>query len=203
MMLIGLFSGIIAFIIGFPLGQYLFIILPFVGFFQPIFWVKKKAQLRQEELGYALPDFLDMVSVTLKAGASIDQAFKEISTYFDGPIKEEFARFNQRSQLVISREELYKELIERTDVPEFQTVIKSLIRGAHLGVPVATTFEIQSAEIRKLRKEKVKELAAKASPKVTMVTTFVVMPTAFILIGGLMLLNIIYKIGGSGVQGIF
>ncbi|MFC4403105.1 type II secretion system F family protein [Gracilibacillus xinjiangensis] len=197
--LIGFFSGIIAFLIGFPFRQFLIVILPFVGFFGPIIWIKNKAKKRQDELSYALPDFLDMVSVTLKAGASLDQAFKEISNYFEGPIQEEFSRFNHRANLGIPREELYLELINRTDVPEFQTVIKSLIRGAELGVPVATTFEIQSAEIRQLRKEKVKELAAKASPKVTLVTTFVVMPTAFILIGGLLLLNIIYDILDSGI----
>lgn len=197
--IIGFFIGIIAFVIGFPFGQFLFLILPFVGFFSPIIWIKGKAKKRQEELSYSLPDFLDMVSVTLKAGASLDQAFQEISSYFEGPIKEEFGRFNQRIRLGIPREELYHELIARTDVPEFQKVIKSLIRGAQLGIPVATTFEIQSDEIRVLRKERAKELAAKASPKVTMVTTFIVMPTAFILIGGLVLLNIISNITNSGI----
>ncbi|SES21581.1 tight adherence protein C [Gracilibacillus ureilyticus] len=197
--LIGFFTGVLAFLIGLPFRQFLVVILPFIGFFGPIFWIKNKAKKRQEELSYALPDFLDMVSVTLKAGASLDQAFREISRYFDGPIQEEFSRFNHRANLGIQREELYLELINRTDVPEFHTVIKSLIRGAELGVPVATTFEIQSAEIRQLRKEKAKELAAKASPKITLITTFVVMPTAFILIGGLLLLNIIYEVLDSGI----
>lgn len=203
LMVLSLFLGMVAFIIRFPLGEFMFIILPFVGFFLPIIFVKRAAKKRQENLSYDLPDFLDMVSVSLKAGASLDQAFREISSYFEGPIREEFFRFNQRAQLGIPREELYQELIERTDVAEFQMVIKSLIRGAQLGVPVATTFEIQSVEIRKLRKERAKELAAKASPKVTMVTTFIVMPTAFILIGGMVLLNIIYKIGDSGITGMF
>lgn len=201
--LIGFFTGVLLFVIGFPFGEFLLVGSPFIGFFAPIMWAKNKANKRQEELSYTLPDFLDMVSVSLKAGASLDQAFHEISSYFEGPLKEEFARFNQRVKLGIPREELYKELIDRTSVPEFQMVIKSLIRGAQLGVPVATTFEIQSTEIRKLRKERAKEEAAKSAPKVTMVTTFVVMPTALLLIGGLVLLNAISNISDTGVPNIF
>lgn len=203
LMLLGFFSGLLLFILGFPLKEFLLVGSPFLGFFAPIIWIQHKAKKRQEELSYTLPDFLDMVSVTLKAGASLDQAFYELSRYFDGPIKEEFTRFHQRAQLGIPREELYKELIDRTDVPEFHAVIKALIRGSQLGVPIATTFEIQSSEIRELRKERAKEEASKASPKVTMVTTFIVMPSALLLIGGLILLNAISNIGGAGVLNIF
>jgi tight adherence protein C len=60
-----------------------------------------------------------------------------------------------------------------------------------LGVPIAVTFKIQSENMRRIRKELIKEKAAKASPKVTLITTFVVAPTAIALIGGLMVLNIL------------
>ena len=47
--------------------------------------------------------------------------------------------------------------------------------------------------MRKLREEQVKELAAKASPKVTLVTTtFIVAPVSILMIAGLMILNMIY-----------
>ncbi|RLL46510.1 pilus assembly protein TadB [Oceanobacillus piezotolerans] len=198
LMIAGFFAGVVLFLLGFPLRQFLLFLLPGLGYFGPIFWLRKKAKNRQDELSYTLPDFIDMVSVTLKAGASIDQAFYQISRYFEGPIREEFSRFHQRISLGAPRVEAYKELIERTNVPEFEMVIKSLIRGLQLGVPVAKTLEIQAEEIRKIRKEKVKEAASKASPKVTMITTFVVLPTAFIFIGGLLILNIIRNIQDSG-----
>lgn len=40
-----------------------------------------------------------------------------------------------------------------------------------------------------MKKEQIKEKAAKASPKITLVTTFLVMPSALIFIGGLMIMN--------------
>lgn len=191
MLLFGLFFGIVSFIMNLPMSYMLVAVFPVIGFFIPIFWLKQRAKRRQEELSYTLPDFLDMISVNLKAGASLDQALIQVSSYFEGPIREEFNRYDQRIRLGIPREEVYRELIVRTDVPEFEMVIKSLIRGANLGIPVAKTFEVQSGEIRRLRKERIRELASKAAPKVTMITTFVVMPTALLFIGGLVLLNII------------
>jgi tight adherence protein C len=67
-----------------------------------------------------------------------------------------------------------------------------LLQGLKLGVPIATTFKVQAEDMRQFREEQVKELAAKASPKVTLVTTFVVAPVSILMIAGLMILNLIY-----------
>lgn len=198
-MLIGLIIGIVALFLGLPFSQFSIILLPVFGFFFPVIWLRNKAKSRQAQLGYDLPDFLDMISVTLQAGASLDQALYDISRYFEGPIEEEFSRFNHRIRLGIPREELYRELIDRSDVPEFHMLIKALIQGSKLGTPVSKTLKTQALEIRKIRKEKVKEAASKASPKVTLVTTFVVMPSALLLIGGLIILNLIATLQESGV----
>lgn len=50
--------------------------------------------------------------------------------------------------------------------------------------------------MRKLKKEMIKEKAAKASPKVTLVTTFLILPSSLILIGGLMILNMFNQNSG-------
>jgi tight adherence protein C len=57
---------------------------------------------------------------------------------------------------------------------------------------LATTFKVQAEDMRQFREEQVKELAEKASPKVTLATTFVVAPVSILMIAGLMLLNLIY-----------
>lgn len=92
----------------------------------------------------------------------------------------------------VPREKAYKDMLERNDNPDFQNFIKALLQGTKLGVPVATTFRIQSEEIRKVSIEQVKEKAAKASPKVTLITSFVIAPTIMLFILGLVVLNLIY-----------
>ncbi|NGQ97048.1 type II secretion system F family protein [Brevibacillus sp. SYP-B805] len=187
--LLGFFVGAFLFVLGFPFSQFGLVAWPMVGYFLPILLLKKKARERQQQIRYDLPEFLDTVSVTLQAGGSLDQSLREVVRYFDGPLREEFSRFIQEIDLGVPREKAYEELLKRNDNPEFQLLIKALIQGMRLGVPIAVTFKLQAENMRRMRKELVKEKAAKASPKVTLITTFVVAPTAVLMIGGLMVLN--------------
>ncbi|MDQ0243877.1 tight adherence protein C [Bacillus fengqiuensis] len=187
--LAGLTLAAMAFVIGIPLAHFGLLFMPLIGYFLPILYVKSKGKERQEKLRYDLPDFLDTVSVSLQAGVHLEQALKQIVRFFDGPLKEEFSRFLQEVELGVPREEAYRELLRRNDNPEFQSLIKSLIQGNRLGVPIAQTFKMQAEDMRIMRKEQAKEKAAKASPKITLITTFVITPAAIMMIAGLMILN--------------
>ncbi|MGV3465342.1 MAG: type II secretion system F family protein [Heyndrickxia sp.] len=189
LLILGFFIGAISLVLRLPFSQFTVILFPIIGYMGAILWIKSKAKSRQEEISYQLPDFLDTMSVTLQAGVGLDQALREIVPYFDGPIKEEFGRFIQEIDVGVPRAEAYRALLERNESKEFQLLIRSLIQGEKLGVPISNTFKQISEEMRKIKKEKIKEKAAKASPKVTLVTTFLVMPSALILIGGLMIMN--------------
>lgn len=189
LLIIGLIIGGILLVLRFPYSEVAVILIPLGGYMSAIYWLKKRAKQRQEELSYQLPDFLDTMSVTLQAGVGLDQALRDIVPYFDGPIKDEFGRFIQETDVGVPRGDAYQSLLERNESKEFQMLIKSLIQGEKLGVPISRTFKHQSEEMRKIKKEKIKEQAAKASPKVTLITTFIVMPSALILIGGLMMMN--------------
>lgn len=187
----GFLSGIVSIVIGLPFSQYSIIFLPILGYFLPIILIKREVKKRQTQIREDLPDFLDTVSTCLQAGVSLDQALREVIRHFEGPIREEFSRFNSEIDLGITRERAYRNLLLRNDNLEFQSLIKNLIQGMELGVPIAKTFKIQAEDLRKLRQEQVKELAAKASPKVTLVTTFLIAPVSILMIAGLMILNLL------------
>ncbi|MEW9109770.1 MAG: type II secretion system F family protein [Cytobacillus gottheilii] len=189
LLIIGVIAGGVSLVLRLPFAEVSLILLPVAAYMLTIFWLKKKAKQRQAELSYQLPDFLDTMSVTLQAGVGLDQALRDIVPYFEGPVKDEFGRFIQETDVGVPRADAYRELLKRNESREFQMLIKSLIQGERLGVPISKTFKQQSEEMRKIKKEKIKEEAAKASPKVTLITTFIVMPSAIILIGGLMAIN--------------
>ncbi|WP_080848723.1 type II secretion system F family protein [Cytobacillus gottheilii] len=189
LLIVGVIAGGVSLVLRLPFAEVSVILLPVAGYMLTILWLKKKAKQRQAELSYQLPDFLDTMSVTLQAGVGLDQALRDIVPYFEGPVKDEFGRFIQETDVGVPRADAYRELLKRNESREFQMLIKSLIQGERLGVPISKTFKQQSEEMRKIKKEKIKEEAAKASPKVTLITTFIVMPSAIILIGGLMAIN--------------
>ncbi|GAA0465593.1 type II secretion system F family protein [Alkalibacillus silvisoli] len=188
-MIIGLIFAGIGLLLGLPFSEIGVVLYPLISYAIVIVWMKNKAKKRQEELSFQLPDFLDTMSVTLQAGVNLNQALRDIVPYFEGPIQEEFGRFLQEVSVGVPRHEAYRTLQSRNDSKEFQILIKSLIQGERLGVPISQTFHQQAEEMRKIKKELIKEKAAKASPKVTLITTFIVLPSSLVLIGGLMIIN--------------
>ncbi|WP_404406803.1 type II secretion system F family protein [Jeotgalibacillus malaysiensis] len=201
LMTVGFFLGMFFFFLGLPLSQFGIVLTPLLGYFLPIIVIRQQVKQRQQALRMDLPDFLDTVSTSLQAGVSLDQALREVIRFFDGPLREEFTRFIQEIDLGVQREQAYRNLLERNSNQEFQQLIKSLLQGMKLGVPVASTFKLQAEDMRQLREEQVKELAAKASPKVTLVTTFIVAPVSILMIAGLMILNLIY--GENSIMNLF
>lgn len=201
LMTVGFFLGMFFFFLGLPLSQFGIVLTPLLGYFLPIIVIRQQVKQRQQALRMDLPDFLDTVSTSLQAGVSLDQALREVIRFFDGPLREEFTRFIQEIDLGVQREQAYRNLLERNSNQEFQQLIKSLLQGMKLGVPVASTFKLQAEDMRQLREEQVKELAAKASPKVTLVTTFIVAPVSILMVAGLMILNLIY--GDNSLTNLF
>ncbi|WJH34647.1 type II secretion system F family protein [Paenibacillus sp. CC-CFT747] len=90
--------------------------------------------------------------------------------------------------------------MNRNQSKELETLILSLIQGSRLGVPIANTFKLLAEDMRESRIGKIKERAAKAGPKVTMITTFLIMPAVILSIMGLLVLNFIYNPGAFGIE---
>lgn len=189
--ILGFLTGMFMVIMGFPLSNIFFVTLPAAGFFLPIMLVRQKAKKRQEQLRSDLPDFLDTVSISLQAGSNLDTAIKEVIHYFSGPIRDEFSKYLQEIDLGVPREKAYQGLLNRNDNSDFQSFVKSLIQATRLGVPMADTFKGQAEDIRRISLEQVKEKAAKASPKVTLITSLLIAPLIMLLIIGLVILNMV------------
>lgn len=184
--LVGLIAGgvfgFLWYLFGLPLAVFLFVFAPFLGYMAPIYLVRFIAKKRQQQIRLELPDFLDMMSITLQAGMSMDDALAYYVETTDGPLSEELARLNQEIQFGVQREIAYRSLINRTDSPELEALIQSLIQAHNLGTPIAKTFALQAQEMRRMRSEKAKEEAGKAAPKISLVTGLIIAPSIMLLI---------------------
>lgn len=194
------FIGWFYFILGFSYSLLVFLFLPVLGFVLPNLWLRYVAKDRQEIISASMPDFLDTVSVSLRAGASLDGALKQVGEQMEGPLSDEINHLNREIALGVPREKAYENLLSRNDSRELEILVQSLIQGSELGVPVSKTFRIQAEDLRSMRGFKAKEKAAKASPKITLVTTMTIVPSVFLLIVGLLVLNFIYNPGAFGLD---
>lgn len=174
--------GIVCYVFGLPLSVFLFVFGPFLGYMAPIYLIRFIAKKRQQQIRLELPDFLDMMSITLQAGMSLDDALNYYVETSEGPLSEELSRLNQEIRFGVQREIAYRSLIRRTDSPELEALIQSLIQAHNLGTPIAKTFALQAQEMRRMRSEKAKEEAGKAAPKISLITGLIIAPSIMLLI---------------------
>ncbi|MCM3749939.1 type II secretion system F family protein [Paenibacillus pasadenensis] len=194
----GLLIGMLLSLVGFSPAVVLLLFA--AGFAYPAIWLRSAAAGRQEQIGIDLPDFMDAMSVTLQAGVPLDPAMKQIVRTMDGPLKEELQRFQQELDIGVPREQAYMRLMNRNQSKPLEMLILSLIQGSRLGVPISSTFKTLAEDMRDTRVSSVKEKAAKAGPKVTLITTFVILPAVILCIVGLLVLNFIYNPEGIGIS---
>ncbi|BCU80328.1 hypothetical protein JIR001_01110 [Polycladomyces abyssicola] len=191
--IVGLLAGLLIalpyYLLGLPLAVVLIAALPLVGYLIPVLGIKQLAKSRQEQIRMDLPDFLDMMSITLQAGMSLDSALAYYVETTKGPLSEEFARLNHEIKFGVQREVAYRSLLRRTASPELEGLIQSLIQAHNLGTPIASTFMEQADEMRRMRAERAKEAAGKAGPKITIVGGALIAPSVMILILGVIILQ--------------
>lgn len=200
--LIGFILGIILFILGFAgPGNSLFLAL--AGYFVPDFWLAQAAAARQAEIARTLPDFMDTMGVILQAGMPLGIALQRVAHHMGGPLGQEIARMRAEMDLGVAQDRALHRLQERNECRDLENLVQALLQGDELGVPIARVFRIQAEYLRDGRVQRAREQAAKASPKITLATTFIVMPGVFLFIMAMVVLNLIYNPQILGLDGIF
>ncbi len=87
-----------------------------LGYFAIDIILWSRARERQAEIQKALPDTMDQLRISVEAGLAFDAAVDRVSRG-SGPLAREFALVGSDIQLGASRNEAFKNLINRTDVP--------------------------------------------------------------------------------------
>ena len=159
-------------------------------------WLYLTARRRQEMIERDLPDFLDVLAVTVAAGLPFRVALQRVSDQYSGPLTEEMRLTLREMQLGVPRRDALEGLRERTRSDSTSAFVTALLQSEELGTPLEEALKQIAQEVRRQRGQQVRRAAAKAQPKVSLVVTMFIVPGAIILIVGGMLLNNISMIKG-------
>ena len=85
-----------------------------VGWFGPDVWLAREGRLRQERIERDLPDFLDILAVTVRAGLGYRAALGRVAEELGGPISEEMLTALRQMELGASRRQAFLALRERS-----------------------------------------------------------------------------------------
>lgn len=160
-------------------------------------WLINTGMRRSREIDRDLPDFLDVLAVTVRSGMAFRPAIERVSSYHGGPLVEEMRNAIYSMRLGVSRRDAFIAVRDNSRSGNVAIFVSALLQAEELGTPLADALVDISTEIRRERAQQVRRAAAKAQPKIALVVTITILPATLILIlGGMILMNI-----GSGFGG--
>jgi tight adherence protein C len=155
-----------------------------IGFLLPNIWLGRRIAARKREITRALPDAIDLLSISVEAGLGFDQALSRVVEKWDNALTREFGRMLSETRMGKSRRQAMRELAERVNVDDLNVFIASLIQADQLGVSITQVLRAQSQQMRQRRRQRAEELAHKAPIKMLFPMIFLIFPALYIVILG-------------------
>ena len=168
-----------------------------IGYFTPDALISGRAQRRQLAIQKALPDTMDLLTISVEAGLGFDAALAQVVRNVDGPLSQEIARMLHELQLGVSRADAFRMLADRTDVDELRAFVVSMIQANRFGVGVANVLRAQARELRMKRKQRAEQKAMQTPVKILFPLIFCVLPSLFVVVLGPGAIRIFQSFFGS------
>jgi tight adherence protein C len=164
----------------------LLVVLAIVGItvLLPRMMLKSRIKERQQKIKFALPDTLDLLTVSVEAGLGFDQALAKVVEKTDGPLAIEFRQALQEIQVGKVRRDALKDLGERTGVEAMIKFVNALVQADKLGVGIGKVLRVQAEDLRSHRRQEAEEKAMKAPIKMLFPLIFFIFPSLFVIILG-------------------
>ncbi|GAB3666901.1 type II secretion system F family protein [Nocardioides korecus] len=154
------------------------------GYHAPNMFLYQKAHDRAEQLQRALPDAIDLLTISVESGLGFDAAVSQVARNTEGPLAEEFQRMLQEMQIGRGRSEALRGLAERTSLPDLRSFVSAMVQADAFGIPVGQVLRVQSTEIRTKRRQWAEEMAQKVPVKILVPLIFCILPCLFIAVLG-------------------
>ncbi|MBN1394263.1 MAG: type II secretion system F family protein [Pirellulales bacterium] len=146
--------SVVTAVVGISLGVVVHIhvaLLPLVGLTMgslPLFWLLWRRKRRLKAFAAQLPDALEMISRTLRAGQSLAFGFNMVSTEMPPPINKEFGRVFEEQNLGIPMDDTLRDMTGRIPNLDLKFFVTALILQRQTGGDLAEILDKIGALIR-------------------------------------------------------
>lgn len=159
----------------------------------PLARLSRQRRMRREAIERDLPDFLDVLAVTVSAGVGFRPALLRVAERFGGPLAEEVKIALGQVQHGASVRDAFERLRDRSDSEALSQFTTAFLQSDELGAPLVEALNQIAVDQRREHAQRQRRQAARVAPRVTLVTTVVLVPaTLILLLTGLIL--------GSGID---
>ena len=161
------------------------------GYFLPLFIVDQAAGGRRREIERTLPDAVDLLTLAVEAGLSLDAGMADITSRFNNALGDEFGKAIREIRLGKPRLQALEDMGRRGGVAELHNRVPSITQSEQMGIGIARPLRIQSGELRRRRRQSAQEAAARASLRMIFPMVGCIFPTIWIILLGPALLGIV------------
>lgn len=170
------------------LGSILFMVASAtVGYLLPSYWLYAKKNSRQLMIFHTLPDILDLMTVCVEAGLSMDAALMKTTEtpQFNGdPLAQEIRIVTMETRAGKPRIEALKDMAERTMVDDVRAFTTTLAQTEKFGTSLSQALRSYADGLRTKRRQIAEEAAAKTTIKMIFPLILFIFPALLVVILG-------------------
>ncbi|WP_136525514.1 type II secretion system F family protein [Geomonas ferrireducens] len=163
------------------------IILAIVGYLAPSYWLYHQYNERQLKIFHTLPDILDLLTVCVDAGLSMDAALiktTETPQFAEDPLAKEIKVATMETRAGKPRIESLKDMAERTMVDDVKSFVTMLAQTERFGTSLSQALAVHADTLRTKRRQIAEEAAAKTTIKMIFPLILFVFPALLVVILG-------------------
>jgi tight adherence protein C len=168
------------------------------GYTIPEFWLGGRVRKRQHAILLQIPDTLDLLTISVRAGLGFDAALGKVVEKMEGPLVDEFRRALAEVRVGKARRDALRDIVPRTEVVPLTNFIGAIIQAEQLGVSISKVLQVQSEQLRIERRQRAEEQAAKAPIKMLFPLVGCIFPSLFIVILGPAIILIMQNLNTGG-----
>jgi tight adherence protein C len=154
------------------------------GWMLPLTYVRRRARVRTKKVDREVPEFIDLLVVTVETGQGLAGAIRIAGGRLRGPLGDEVRLAVQEQAMGLSTHEALSNMVARSDTPALRSFVRSVIQGESLGVSIGDILRALAVDMRKRRRQAAEEQAQKAPVKMLFPLAFCIFPSMFIVILG-------------------
>jgi tight adherence protein C len=160
-----------------------------VGWLLPNIYLHKIISGRKNEIEHAIPDFLDLITVSMEAGIGFDGAIVKVVDKSTGPLADELSIMLQEYKMGKKRSQALKDMAQRIMVEDVTAFAGSVVMAEQLGLSLGHVLRLQADQARQKRRQRAEEKAMKAPVKMLVPMVVCIFPSIFVILLGPAIIN--------------
>jgi tight adherence protein C len=164
------------------IGLLIVVAAPVAGFLAPDLWLARQAAARATAVRRQLPELLELLRITVDAGAALPVALAAVGERAEGPLALQWRALGREVELGVPLGEALERMHRGLPLPEVRALVAAFDRARRHGAPLGRSLAGQARDARLSLRRHVQEEAARAGPKIQLVVALLLVPSVLLLV---------------------